>query len=231
MNREEFMNELERLLCDISETERAEALQYYREYFEDANMPDEEVIRQLGSASSVANSIREELADKELVPYTSGGSEERKESKTKERNAENNSRQTQGVKEESKKDSKDTWIVILLVLLGIFGSPFIIGAVALVLGVLLMVVSVLLGIVLIAAICVVAFGIAAVASLIATVMKIFVSPLAALLFLGTCLLCTGLCFLSIFVTWKMCTCILPGFFTGLFKLFAMPFRKKQTGMA
>lgn len=231
MNREVFLSELEKLLFDVSETEKSEALQYYREYFEDANMPDEEVIRQLGSVSSVASSIREELADKELIPYTSVENKERKESKAEEKNASNNSQQEQWVKDDAKKDRKNTGMVVLLVLLGIFASPFIIGAFVLVLGVLLMVIGVLFGIVLAAASCAVGFFVAAVALLIGTVMKMFVSPLAALLFLGTCLLCTGLCFLSILVTWKMCSCILPGFFAGLWKLLETPFHKKQTEIA
>ena len=36
MNREEFLRQLERLLSDIPEGERWEALEYYRNYFEDA---------------------------------------------------------------------------------------------------------------------------------------------------------------------------------------------------
>lgn len=231
MSREEFLNELEKLLCDVSETEKAEALQYYREYFEDANMPDEEVIKQLGSASSVANSIREELADKELVPYTPDANGEADHAGAQEHKAENNNQSGQGATVENKKDDKETWLVILLVVVGIFCSPLIIGGCAALLGVLLAVIGVLLGIVLASAICVVAFGIAAVALLIGTVIKLFVSPVAAILLLGTCLVCTGLCFLSILITIKMCTYILPGFFVGLGKLIAMPFRKKQSGMA
>ena len=228
MNKEAFLNELEQLLCDISKTEREEALQYYREYFEDANMPEEEVIKQLGSASSVANSIREELADKEVVPYTPKDNGENRNSGTEYQKAQDSDWKMQ---EEKTKDDKDTWLVILLVVVGIFCSPLIIGGCAALLGVLLAVIGVLLGIVLASAICVVAFGIAAVALLIGTVIKLFVSPVAAILLLGSCLVCTGLCFLSILITIKMCTYILPGFFVGLGKLIAMPFRKKQSGMA
>ena len=36
MNRDRFMKELEMLLSDISAEERAEALQYYNDYFDDA---------------------------------------------------------------------------------------------------------------------------------------------------------------------------------------------------
>lgn len=36
MNRQEFMNQLEMLLSDISQAERDEALQYYNDYLDDA---------------------------------------------------------------------------------------------------------------------------------------------------------------------------------------------------
>ena len=36
MNRKQFMEQLERLLSDISEAERQEALEYYEGYFDDA---------------------------------------------------------------------------------------------------------------------------------------------------------------------------------------------------
>ncbi|MCI8370962.1 MAG: DUF1700 domain-containing protein [Lachnospiraceae bacterium] len=62
MNREEFMKQLERLLQNLPEEERQDALQYYEDYFEDAG-PDREteVIRELGSPEHVAESICEDL--------------------------------------------------------------------------------------------------------------------------------------------------------------------------
>ena len=55
MNRAEFMSALEKLLVSISEDERAEALQYYEDYFEDAGPENEEqVIKELGSPEKVA---------------------------------------------------------------------------------------------------------------------------------------------------------------------------------
>lgn len=78
MNRIEFLERLERLLLDIPYTERREALNYYMEYFEDAEKDDEEVVRTLGSPEEAAHNIREELAGKELteivdVPFEHAG--------------------------------------------------------------------------------------------------------------------------------------------------------------
>jgi len=66
MNRAEFMRELESLLQDISETERAEALKYYNDYFDDAGEANEGVvIRELGSPWRVAGMIRESAGSKD----------------------------------------------------------------------------------------------------------------------------------------------------------------------
>ena len=64
MNRTEFMNRLERLLWDIPESERREALQYYNDYFNDAGRENEqEGIAALGSPGQVAKIVREGLED------------------------------------------------------------------------------------------------------------------------------------------------------------------------
>ena len=53
MNRREFIRELEYLLQDIPEEEKADAIAYYRDYLEDAGEEQEEdVIREFGSPES-----------------------------------------------------------------------------------------------------------------------------------------------------------------------------------
>lgn len=50
MDRAQFMKQLERLLSDISEAEKQEALAYYNSYFDEAGPENEaSVIRELGS--------------------------------------------------------------------------------------------------------------------------------------------------------------------------------------
>lgn len=62
MNRAQFMEQLEKLLSDISEEERREALEYYESYFDEAG-PEKEtsVIRELGSPEKVAEIIKADL--------------------------------------------------------------------------------------------------------------------------------------------------------------------------
>ncbi|WP_461813126.1 DUF1700 domain-containing protein [Faecalimonas sp.] len=66
MNRIEFMTELEKLLREISQEERREALQYYEDYFADAGIENEQhIIDELESPKKVAQTIKEGLLGKE----------------------------------------------------------------------------------------------------------------------------------------------------------------------
>ncbi len=64
MNRQEFLKRLEELLSGISPEEKEEALAYYRNYFEDAGVENEEkVLRELESPEKLAESIRAGLQE------------------------------------------------------------------------------------------------------------------------------------------------------------------------
>ena len=81
MNRKQFMEQLERLLSDISEAERQEALEYYEGYFDDAGPENEgEVIRELGNPGKVAAIIKADLKgsaeQSEYGEYTEHGYED-----------------------------------------------------------------------------------------------------------------------------------------------------------
>ena len=68
MKREEFLKQLEQLLDGISEEEKADALTFYRSYFEDAGEENEEsVIAELESPEKVAQSIKKILAWKKRM--------------------------------------------------------------------------------------------------------------------------------------------------------------------
>lgn len=76
MERAQFMEQLEKLLSDISEAERQEALDYYESYFDDAG-PEKEaaVIRELGSPGKVAAIIKADLneSNDSYAEYTEHG--------------------------------------------------------------------------------------------------------------------------------------------------------------
>ena len=76
MNKTEFLEQLERLLYDIPEQEREEALDFYRSYFEDAGEENEaQVIQELGNPGKVAAIIKADLEEnrEEHGEYTESG--------------------------------------------------------------------------------------------------------------------------------------------------------------
>lgn len=74
MSRKEFMEQLEKLLMDIPQEERLEALTYYHGYFEDAGAENEEsIIRELESPEAVAAIIKADIGMEEQKKYTETG--------------------------------------------------------------------------------------------------------------------------------------------------------------
>lgn len=70
MNRQEFLRQLERLLYDIPESERREAMEYYQNYFDDAGPEKEaQIIEELGSPQEVASSIKRNLFGENYEEY------------------------------------------------------------------------------------------------------------------------------------------------------------------
>ena len=74
MNRVEFMKQLERLLGDIPENDRLDAIAYYNDYFYEAGVENEaQVIRELGSPGKVAAIIKADLnanqEEKKSLPW------------------------------------------------------------------------------------------------------------------------------------------------------------------
>lgn len=79
MNREQFMEELEKLLSDIPESEKDEVLDFYEGYFDDAGEENEsEVIAKFGSPEKLALSIKYNLKESndEYAEYTEWGYED-----------------------------------------------------------------------------------------------------------------------------------------------------------
>lgn len=64
MSKYEFLGDLSRLLSDISEDERKQALKYYEDYFADAgDEHEQDVLRELGTPEEIARQIKEPSPD------------------------------------------------------------------------------------------------------------------------------------------------------------------------
>ena len=143
MDRAQFMRELEELLADISETERQDALEFYNNYFDDAGIENEaSVIRDLGSPEKVAAIIKADLKDPEkgyeYGEYTEHGYEDARTKETEQMPE----KYGEGSGKEKRFFRKGNQAVLILaVILLVFISPFVKGAVG---GILSLAVGILL---------------------------------------------------------------------------------------
>ncbi len=82
MTREEYLNELKSSIMSLSSDEQAEAIQYYSDYFDEAD-DDEKVMRELGSPNELAKTIIEKFANALVDTKTesAGDSDEEQESR------------------------------------------------------------------------------------------------------------------------------------------------------
>ena len=84
MSKQEFLNRLEYLLRDIPQSERREAMEYYRSYFEDAGPENEaKIIEELGSPQEVAASIKKNLFGEDYEEFEFEEKQEQTASKTR----------------------------------------------------------------------------------------------------------------------------------------------------
>lgn len=131
MNRAQFMEQLKKLLSDISEEERQEALDYYESYFDDAGEDQEaEVIRELGSPGKVAAIIKEDLknSSQNYGEYTENGYQD---ARMDEERQMPQSRAEKGYHAE-RRGGKASVILVLILL--VFIAPLLKGAVGGVIG-------------------------------------------------------------------------------------------------
>ena len=115
MNRKEFMERLEKLLWNISDGEREEALQFYNDYFDDAGPENEaQVMEELGSPEQVAKKIKAGLEDG-TAEYTEQGYQDARFRENQEVAA--------GEAKAPGRQGVNGWKIVALILLGILAFP------------------------------------------------------------------------------------------------------------
>ena len=235
MNRLEFMQKLEQALADVSEEERQEALQYYRDYLDDAGLTEaDQVPESLGTPEKIAESIRGSVAgEPESGSFTErgfgvedGGNYP---AKRQENYYENQTSFVQDSRESGKKPANG-WKMIAILLLGILLSPIWIPLGICVLALFFTFFMILVA--LFAAL--VAVGVALLAGGIGVVIwgfaQIGVSVPGAVVLIGAGLLMTALGFLfTAFFGWIFVKAVVA-MFRWLVALCRKPFHKKESGV-
>ncbi len=224
MNKIEFLERLEKLLADIPYTERREALNYYTEYFEDAEKDEEEVIKTLGSPEEVAHNIREELEGKELA--------------TTEDIYANANGDTQAaddriidVEPQEKKSKLEGWQVALIVIAIVVTIPIWGSLATAILGAILSVVAACIGIILGLALVGVAFFVVAMVLLGVGFANVVTSPAASFFAMGLAIFLIGISMLCLIASWKVLTVLIPAIWKGLVYIFQSIFGRKERATA
>lgn len=235
MNKIEFLERLEKLLADVPYTERREALNYYTEYFEDADKDEAEVIRTLGSPEEVAHNIREELAGKELAESGADAFAGEETATGQERfgnrdGAYQNGGGAQNAatgQEEKKKSKLEGWQIVLIVLAVVLTVPIWGGVVTGALGAVIGVIVGIFGVVIGLAAAAVALFAAAIVIFVISIVKLFASPLASVFCMGLSIFMVGVAMLFLIASWKLVTVLIPAIWKGLTYIFHSIFGRKE----
>ncbi len=241
MNREEFLKKLEALLYDISPVERENALEYYRDYFEDAGPENEAiVIRELGSPERVARTIRDGLyGESDAGEYTEQGYRDQCNDtmqapagsfgQSSDTRSQNDGKSTEKAEEKQKKKtnwdaSKIILVVILCILLAVPVGGFLVGLAGTILGLVIAFFAVIFAAV-ITAVSLTVAGIATGVGMIFASFFMIGSPGNALLTAGTGFLMLAVGILCLIFSVWACGSLIPAVFKGIGKLFRKLFSR------
>ena len=223
MNRVEFMSQLERLLWDIPESDRQDALCYYNDYFDEAGAENEaQIIQKLGSPGKVAATIKADLNShgNEHGEYTERGYYDGQEEVNQNPPA---SRTGNGQGAKQKRNLPWPLIIVLL----IFASPLLIGVGGGVLGSVLGIIFSVFGVMFAVLICGVAFLVAGLACVVVGIVRMFFSPAEGLITagLGSLVLAVG-SLLALLSSWCVFKWI-PALFRWVIGLIQKLFRRDE----
>ncbi len=217
MNRVEFMKQLERLLGDIPENDRLDAIAYYNDYFDEAGVENEaQVIRELGSPGKVAAIIKADLnANRDENTTYTEHDEEASNMPTRRESGYHAPKQKKGL----------PWPLIIVLL--VFASPLLIGTFGGLFGALLGVAGALVGIAIAFVACALALLIAGIVCFVVGIVRVFISPVEGLITvgLGSLMLALGILFAVLFV-WCAFKWI-PALFRGTVNLIQRLFQRGE----
>lgn len=245
MKKEEFLKELESLLAGISEEERADAIAFYRSYFEDAGEENEpSILAELESPQKVAESILKDLdgeaksSDADSVAgeaNTAGESNTAGETNTAgEVNTagETNTGYYNAVQNQGEPKKDDTWKTVLIVILAVLSSPIWLTVLAVLACALFTVFCIILSI---AVAAVAIMGALIITGFVLGVTGIVLIPggnvAAGIGLLGGGCLVLALGILAVLLCILICGAFLPWAVKGIIRLCRKPFDKRRERVA
>ncbi|MEG0566518.1 MAG: DUF1700 domain-containing protein [Hungatella sp.] len=246
MSKETFMKELEYLLQDIPEEDKADALAYYRDYLEEAGAEAEQAIAEFGSPERIAAIIRSDIAGhiEDGGEFTERGFEDERFRDpnyqvakrydlpevgawtTSDRTAAGTSEQVDPKTETTAPRTSKVLKVVLWSILILVASPLLLGVGGSALGILAALLSILLCCVIVVGVMTLAFFVSGIVAGVMGVIYLAVNPLGALLTIGIACLMLGLAFLFLVLGVQFYGRFLPWLIRGTVDLFSRLIHRK-----
>ena len=221
MNRVEFMETLSRLLQDIPEEDRIDALKYYNDYFDDAGSENEQnVIEELESPEKVAMKIKSDREDTYQY-YQEDTYGEEKDNKIYQDNG------TYDYESQEKKPWTNKWLKLAMIIaIVVIGFPIVIplgaGILALIAGIVIAVfclfAAIVIGFATVVMVGVVLFA--------AGIGSLFTNPGVGLAVLGAGLMVIAIGVIGTVVGVRLCIIVFPGIVRGIVYILRKPFHRK-----
>ena len=231
MRKEEFLRELEALLQIISESERREALQYYRDYFDDAGPEnEEEIIRELGSPQKVAATIQAGLGEND-GEFSERGYRDNRFTSSQElgpRTADPGAGRGQEPGNSRAQQKNDSgWKIVSIILLCLLLSPVILPLGLALVGVIVGILGAVLGILIAVGVVAFVIPVVGIVMIVAGFSRIFLLPAVGMAMAGVGFLMLAAGMLVLIAGGWLCVKVFPWLIRGIVGLFSYPFRKRK----
>ncbi len=236
MTKQEFIEQLTRLLSDVPEADRQEAIQYYEEYFAEAGFAEtEDVLEKVDTPEKIARSIKKGLSQPEDGSFDENGYHDLDRENELMRNSEvGNHRKDDGNYYKEKKGKRkfsfrnlDRSQAILLIIILCLTFPFWGGILGGLLGAAIGIVAAVFGIAVAAVAVSISLLVAGVAVIVSGILVIPVAPMAAFICVGIGCILFGIGLISLdFVVWGIKD-VIPYFWKLCKKLWKRLFGEKK----
>lgn len=222
MNRIEFMAQLERLLFDIPESDRNDAIAYYNGYFDEAGPENEDkIIQELGSPGKVAAVIKADMiASGNKGEYTERGYQN-------EQSGNQSEVPVQRYEETRTRRGAGRWAILIILI--IFASPILLGIGGGLLGGAVGILGALGGIAIAIVTGGVGFLIGGVAAIVTGIIECFTNPAVGLVMMGSGMLLTALALLFLSLAIILLGRFLPGVFRACVNFISRIFHRGKRG--
>ena len=232
MTRNEYLTRLAELLQDIPAEERVSAMEYYNDYFDDADVENEQqVIRELGSPEQVAAEVKAGLGKTESkeTSHAETYHEPVNDARQTSYSYGNSSQYQNGNPMSEKKDSwtSNGWKIALVVLLALIlipiGGPLIVSVIGTLFGLLVAAFFIFIALVIVA-ICLVLVGVILAGK---GILAIGTSFAAACVITGIGLILAAIGCVATVGAIRLCTIAVPAMCRFIVNLCKKPFQKKE----